>query len=112
MAEPLLMRVSGIPTTPQTVGDMLRLTLFLTDYDLVSVDPGVLTFSYIEPGGTTATDDVYPSGTIVRDSAGVYTMNLSLDLNGVYRLRWSVAPDTGYQGAAESLITVADSAFD
>lgn len=64
------------------------------------VDPAVVTFRVDPPGDTAATDYIYETDVeVVRDSLGVYHINLTLDDAGRWRWKWTgddVAVKDGY----------------
>lgn len=111
MASPALIQVQGLRSGPQTVGDMLRLGIVVTNPATgAEVDPTTVVFKSIAPGERTATTLTYGSGSaIVKADTGVYHTNFTLADEGVYSVRWELGGN--FIGATEFKITVAPSAF-
>lgn len=111
MAEPPRTILSGVPSGPQTVGDMVRLGItYLDTLEGIKVNPSAVRFKYLEPGQRTPTTLVYGTDEeLVRSSTGVYRVDLELPESGVWQVRWEAAGN--YISAEEFSIPVATSVF-
>lgn len=112
MAAPLLMRLIGVRSGPQTVGDMLRFGVLMRDVTGNPVDPTTVRFLYIPPSDRTPTTVTYttsPPSALVKNAVGDYRLDLTLDEPGSWAVRWEATGN--YVGATEFLITVAPTQF-
>ena len=82
--------------TTYDIGDMVRLTGTFTQNAAV-VDPSTISVKLLAPDATSSTY-TYSGGTVVRDSMGVYHVDVAPVLSGTYRYRWV---STGTGAAAE-----------
>ena len=90
-------------------GDLVRVTGTFTQSTTV-LDPTTVLFSFSKPDGTTTTTYVYTTNTqLVKDSTGIYHVDLNADQSGVWYYRF-FSQGTG-QAAQEGEFTVAKSNF-
>lgn len=91
------------------VGDLVRVSSTFTDATGTVADPAAVTASYRAPGGT-ETDLIYGvDAELVRDSAGVYHMDISAGEAGTWVYRFA---STGSgQAAAEGSFFVQPTEF-
>src|SRR5262245_59455198 len=90
-------------------GDLVRIDAeFRTHLDVLA-DPGTVSLRYIKPDGTLVTLE-YPTDTdLVRDSLGVYHVDVTVDMAGDWAYNWT---STGAVTSSESAkFTVEGSAF-
>jgi hypothetical protein len=93
------------------VGDEVRITGTFTDADGNAQDPTAVFFAFLAPSATSAT--TYEYGTdaeLVKDSTGVYYVDLDLDEAGLWRYRFystgtGQAADEGYLHAREQEVS-------
>lgn len=113
MADPILMSLRGVRNGPQTVGDMLRFGVLMRGTAGSPVDPTTVKFLYLAPSDNTPTTLTYGSGgasaALVKNATGDYSVDLTLDEEGSWAIRWEAAGN--YIGATEFLVTVAPSSF-
>jgi len=70
------------------LGDVVRQTGSFTNSAGAAADPTGVTFSYTDPAGTT-TSLVYPTdAALVKDSTGVYHVDITASTEGIWRWRW------------------------
>lgn len=80
------------------IGEAARCTAEFRDTSNALVDPSGFTYSFTTPGGVT-TSYTYPGAAqIVRDSLGMFHVELSCTERGVWVYRWA---STGLAAAAE-----------
>lgn len=88
-------------------GQVIRLSIAVTDTADAAQDPGALRLMVKPPTGATT---IYTYGTdaeVVRDAAGAYHADIALIAAGQWRWRWE--GDAPFAGAAEGFATVAPS---
>jgi len=91
------------------VGDKPRLTVTFTSGG-VPVDPDALTVKVRNPANEVTTYVYGVDAEVVRDSIGVYHVDVSVDRSGTWRHRWEGTGSN--QAAGESSFEVEDSYFD
>lgn len=110
MAAPVLMTLLGLRSGPQTVGDMLRLGVLVSNTSGTKVDPTTLRFEYLPPSDRVPTTLTYgTSAGLVKNATGDYKVDLTLDEPGAWAIRWEATGN--YVGATEFTIAVAQSKF-
>lgn len=95
--------------TQYDVGDLVRVTGTFTDSAGTATDPTVVGFKYNDPAGTTTTYIYGTDAEVVKDSTGVYHVDISATTKGVWEYRW-YATGVG-QSAGEGHFTVRVSRF-
>lgn len=94
-------------------GDLVRCRGTFTDGNGAVVDPSVVKFSFFDPNaGPTTNPTIYTYGTdsqLVRQSIGIYYVDLSADIEGIYQ--WRLYSTGSGQAADEGTITVQESNF-
>lgn len=91
-------------------GDLIRCTGTFTDSDGNAQDPAVVKFTFIDPGGTSTTYIYSTDPELVKDSTGVYHVDVDADEVGQFHYRFY---STGAgQAADEGWFRVEDSEFD
>lgn len=113
MAAPILMTLRGLRTGPQTVGDMLRFGVTMSNTAGDEVDPTTVRFEYLPPSDRVPTTLTYGAGgasaALVKTDVGNYRVDLTLDEPGSWQIRWETTGN--YVGATEFTIAVAQSKF-
>lgn len=89
--------------------DVVRLSLTVTDLNNAAVDPGALVLKYKKPDQTTVTLTYGVDVALVRDSAGHYHADVTLDQVGVWTYRFEATGANA--GADEHELAVRASAF-
>ncbi len=79
------------------IGDVVRLTITITDMSGVQADPtGELTLTLKPPADDQKTYAVDAPGEIVRDAQGIYHADVQVTASGVWAYRWQVGlPNAG-----------------
>jgi len=89
-------------------GDLIRLSAAFT-VDGVAANPTIIRCKVRTPGGVVTTSVYGTDAALVRDSTGVYHLDLSVTTSGTYTYRWE---GTGAaQAAEETTLLVRRSAF-
>jgi hypothetical protein len=70
------------------LGDVVRLTGTFTNSAGAAADPTTVTFSYTDPNGTTTTLVYLTDAALVKDSTGVYHVDIAASIEGIWRWRW------------------------
>lgn len=86
------------------VGDLARVTGTFTDVNGDVADPDTLTFSYENPQGTVTSYVYLTNAELVRQSEGIFYVDVSMTLVGDYHYRW-IATGSG-QGAQGGVFRV------
>ena len=76
-----------MPTKSYPLHSVIRLESRYTDDDGAFVDPDEVTFEYTTPAGTDAALTVSGGG-VERESAGIYYVDLDVQVAGLWRYRW------------------------
>lgn len=84
------------------IGDVVRVSNTFTQNAAV-IDPGTVSLKVVAPDASFITY-TYAGAAIVKDSVGVYHVDVAITLAGTYRYRW-VSTGTG-AGAEESWFQV------
>lgn len=94
-----------------TKGDLIRITATFTDSAGTLLDPTAVYFQYKNPAGTITSETYSPSsGNIIRDSIGVFHLDINANVHGIWYYR---VYSTGVgQAADEATFEIADSWFD
>lgn len=91
------------------VGDLVTISGTLTGSDGDELDPTAVFVEYKDPEGNIITLAYPDDAALVRDGAGVYHADISIDQSGYWRYRFY---STGIgQGASEQSFSVKASAF-
>lgn len=80
------------------IGDLVKISATFTDENGTATDPTTLEAAFKSPSGTISTFTYGTDPEVVRDSAGVYHLDISITESGRYDYRWS---STGTGQAAE-----------
>jgi hypothetical protein len=95
-------------TNQYDIGDEVRCTGTFTDESGTAQDPASVAFRFKAPSATTATAYVYGTDAeVVKDSTGVYHVDLDITEAGTWYTRWS-ATGVG-QAAGEGQFYVIES---
>ena len=70
------------------LGDVVRQTGTFTNSAGAAADPTGVTFSYTDPNGTTTSLVYLTDAALVKDSTGVYHVDITASIEGIYRWRW------------------------
>lgn len=89
-----------------SVGDMPRAKGAFTDTDGASIDPTSVFATIIEPDGTMSTLEFGTDSDLIQDTDGVYYVDVDLDKEGVWRVRF-YSTGTG-QASGKTTTTAAD----
>jgi len=92
-----------------TRGEVARLDLLVQDLAGMPVDPGAVRCRVKAPDGTLSLYTYGVDPGLIRDSAGHYALDVSLDTTGAWHWRWEA--DSPHAGAAEGQVLVAKSRF-
>lgn len=84
------------------IGDVVRISNTFTQNAAV-IDPGTVSLKVVAPDASSVTY-TYAGATVVKDSVGVYHVDVAIALSGTYLYRW-VSTGTG-AGAEESWFQV------
>lgn len=93
-----------MPTSPYTLGEVVRLSVAITDLAGAAADPGVLRLKVKAPAGAVTTYTYGGGAEVVKDSAGHYHADIALAAAGTWSYRWE--SDAPNPGAAEGALTV------
>lgn len=74
--------------TEYTLGKVLRETGTFTNSGGTVADPGTVSFSYTDPSGSVTSYTYLTDAQLVRQSTGVYYVDIPASLEGIYRWRW------------------------
>jgi len=91
-------------------GDLVRVTGTFTNAAGAAVDPTAVLFKVKAPNGQTTTYTYGTDAALVKESTGVYYVDVNANQSGKWRVRW-YSTGTG-QAATEDFFTVRDSDFD
>ena len=91
-------------------GDLVRVAGTWTTAASVATDPTIVRFQYTDPSGNTTALLYGTDAAVVRDSTGVYHVDINVDEVGIWRYRW-YSTGTG-QAATESMFNIRRSHFD
>lgn len=86
------------------IGDLVRVTGTFTNAAGTAIDPTTVKAQIMDPSGNVSTLVYGTDVAVVRDSAGVYHTDISIDEAGHWQVRW-YATGTG-QSAGESYFQV------
>jgi hypothetical protein len=87
------------------VGDEVKLKGEFSDADGTAQDPTTVTFAFLAPSASSATEYVYGTDAeVIKEDTGIYYVNLAVDEAGVWRCRF-YSTGTG-RGAAEDYFHV------
>ncbi len=89
--------------TTYDVGDVARLSAAFTQ-TAVAVDPSTVALTVLTPAAASTTYTYGVDGALVKDSTGIYHLDLAIAAAGRYRWRW-VSTGTG-ASAGESWLMV------
>lgn len=104
MAEAIRAEASS-PRIPVVVGELVRVTCVFTSLtDGAAYDPATINFIYREPDEDLVKLVYGTDAAVVRDSAGVFHIDLTVGIAGVWRYRWESGADK--VGIAEGQISV------
>lgn len=70
------------------LGDVIRETGTFTNAAGTATDPATVTFSFTDPAGTTTTYTYLTDAQLVKSATGVYYVDITASLEGIYRWRW------------------------
>jgi hypothetical protein len=90
-------------------GDVVICDVTFTNESGVVGDPAVVLFSVMDPEGTLTTYTYGTDAALVKDSTGVYHLDLNADIEGMYRYRF-YSTGSG-KAASEGQFLVKDSVF-
>ena len=90
-------------------GDLVRVTGTFTDSAGSATDPSVVICQYVDPSGNTVSKTYITDAEVVKDSTGVYHLDIDADEVGSWHYRW-YATGTG-QSAGENSFNVRNSYF-
>ena len=102
--------MATVTTYTYDVGDKIRCSVRFATIAGVDTDPTAVVFKWLDPSGNAASDTYGdPGSLVVRDSAGNYHRDVSIDEEGQWFYRWE---GTGaIQGAGEKSFLIRDSKF-
>lgn len=90
------------------LGDLMRVTATFTDENDAAVDPDTVTFSVLHDDDEAAVYVYDTDPEVVKESVGVYYVDVSLNASGYWRAR---VASTGDGQAAEELAVTVYSSF-
>ena len=80
--------MSTVPTNVYNQGDMVRVTAAFVDDDGDAADPTTVTARHKDPSGNVATLVYGSDAALIRDSAGVFHVDIAADEGGFWWYGW------------------------
>lgn len=93
-----------------SLGQLVRITATFTDENGDAADPGAVFCQIKTPAGVTTSYEYGVDGEVVKDSTGVFHLDLDCDAVGWWSWRWYST--TSVQAADEDRLQVSESEFD
>ena len=99
-----------MPIDDIDIGAVYEVRVPFTNEDSVAVDPTTVIMRYRKPDGSRTTLTYGVDAEVIKESVGVYTVDLSIDQAGVWTYRWE-GSGGAVTAADEETFTVKESRF-